>query len=1031
MEKIIERPVLASIFFAIIILLGVYSYNEMPIELVPDPEEKLPSLNVRYFWWGASPDMILRKVLIPAEEEIAQIKGVAKINSRATQNNGRIRVEFSRDTRMNFASVVLRERLNRLQKELPAQVGKPNIQNYVPEEFKKEPFFNVGVYGPYSIYTLKRIVEREILPYLKAIPGIESINMWGGVEPEIKIQTNIDKLKKFDIGIEQIRYRLNQYFFNLQSSSIKKEANEIILSLTESAERIQEIQDIVVGSLGEKKILLKDVANVFFGYEDMQYEQRYQGNPVIGLQMYKQANTSSLQMAGKVREKLQYLANKLNGRVEFVIQSDESKELRERLSKLLKIAFLILIVIFIILISIIRDVKSSFLIFSSVFFSVFATFTAIYVLKTLNILTLSLNLLTLSGLALGFGLFVDNAVVVFDSILRHREKGFGRKEAAIRGAKAVFLPVLSATITTIIVFFSFAYFEGRLKIYYLPLAYIIAISLLSSIVVSFILIPSLSARINLKTKQKKVLFKTGRFFPLILKYPVVIIIPLVLLFIHSYTVFKEEVSFGQFFSWYSKEKIVVWLRFPSGAEFEDVKEAIVKFENLSLQKSYKKEITTTIYPQGAYMIVTFPEEVEFSAAPYQLKQELVGLATNLAGIGVSVSGFDPENYYYNPDTGSFLPYSIQIRGYNFERLMQFAGELKKSLLNHRRIKDVEILTDMEFWWGGKDKYFAFQLDREKLKIYRLEPRFLYALISTLVRERSRGQKLKFDDKELSVEVKSEDVDDLELDDILNMYLGTMEGIAFRLKDVVDIELTTQKGGITRENQEYVAMVRWDYLGSAKSADRFHKTIYNNLKVPPGFKKSLEERKLRLTEEEQGQLNFAIFLSLFLIYLILGMLYENFFQPLLIMLSIPLALIGVFIAFVVMDYSFDSTAYIGVILLSGIVVNNAILLIDNINRHLSQTKKIVEAIIIGTKERIRPIFMTSATTVLGMLPLIILQGPEKKDIWTSLALCTVGGLTTSALLILLVLPIFYYLFYKLQKLLFPKGQSPQTPEAQAS
>lgn len=1027
MEKIIDRPVLASIFFLIIILLGIYSYNEMPIELVPDPEEQLPSLTVRYFWWGASPDMILRKVLIPAEEEITQIKGVAKINSRSTQNRGNITVEFSRETRMNFASVVLRERLNRLQKDLPSQVGKPDIQNYVPEEFKKEPFFNIGVYGPFSIYTLKRIVEREILPYLKAIPGIESINMWGGVEPEIKIQTNIDSLKKFNISIDYIHQRLNQYFFSLQSSSIKKEGSEITLSLTESAERIQEIQDIVVGVLGQKKVLLKDVANVFFGYEDMQYEQRYKGNPVIGLQMYKQAKVSSLHMAGKVRTKLKYLAKKLGGRVEFVIQSDESKELRERLAKLLRIAFLILIIIFIILISIVRDVKSSILIFSSVFFSVFATFTVIYILKILNIITLSLNLLTLSGMALGFGLFVDNAVVVYDSILRHREKGFNSREAAVKGARAVFLPVLSATITTIIVFFSFAYFEGRLKIYYLPLAYIIAISLLSSIVVSFILIPSLSSRIQLKAKQKKVLFKTGRFYPFILRFPVVIIIPLILLFVHSYSVFKKEVSFGDFFSWYSKEKITVWLRFPSGAEFADVKEAITKFENMALQKPYEKEITTNIYPQGAYMIITFPEDVEFSAAPYQLKQELVGLATNLAGIGVGVTGFDPENYYYNPDTGSFLPYSIQIRGYNFERLMQFAGDLKKSLLNHRRIKDVEVLTDMDFWWGGKDKYFAFHLDREKLKTYRLEPRFLYSLISAVVRERSRGQKMKFEDKELSVEVKSEDVDDLELDDILNMNMRSIEGISFRLKDIVNIELSTQKGGITRENQEYVAMVRWDYLGSAKSADRFHKTIYNNLKVPPGFKKSLEERKLRLTEKEQGQLNFAIFLSLFLIYLILGILYENFFQPLLIMLSIPLALIGVFIAFLVMDYSFDSTAYIGVILLSGIVVNNAILLIDNINRQLAQTRDIVKSIVIGTKERIRPIFMTSATTVLGMMPLIILQGPEKKDIWTSLALCTVGGLTTSALLILFILPIFYYLFFKLQKFLFHKDKAPE-PQA---
>ena len=262
-----------------------------------------------------------------------------------------------------------------------------------------------------------------------------------------------------------------------------------------------------------------------------------------------------------------------------------------------------------------------------------------------------------------------------------------------------------------------------------------------------------------------------------------------------------------------------------------------------------------------------------------------------------------------------------------------------------------------------------------------------------------------------------DVEDLELDDILNMNLENQAGIPFRIKDVVDIELSTQKGGITREEQEYVSMLRWDYLGSSRAGDRYHKTLFNNLKVPVGFKKSLEERKFEITQEEVGQLWSAILLSAVLIYLLLGILYENFFQPLLIMISIPLALIGVFYAFVIMDYSFDSTAYIGCILLGGIVVNNAILLIDNINRHLKDNKNIIESITVGAKERIRPIFMTSTTTVLGMMPLIILKKADASDIWSSLALCTVGGLTTSAILILFVLPIFYYLFYKLQRFIF--------------
>ncbi len=1015
MRKIIDRPVLASIFFCIVVLLGVYSLINTPIDLVPDPEEKLPSLTIEYYWIGASPDMMLRKVLIPAEGEIAQIRGVAGIDSRALQNHGRISVEFSRNTNMDFASVALSERLNRLQVELPRQVNRPSIQPYVPDDFKKLPFFNVGVYGDYTIFTLKKVVEREILPYLKSIQGIETIEVYGGVDPEIKIQTNIDKLKRFGISIGDIQARISSHFFSEKSLTMRKRGAEITFSLSESLERIEDLQNIVIRESGEKRVLLKEVADVFLGYQDINREQRYQGRPVIGLQMHKQASTSSLGLSRHIRQRLQQLADKLEGRVKFVVQNDDSKELQTRLMRLVRIAVLILLIIFVILIAIIRDVRSTILIFSSVFFSVFTTFTFIYLLK------IPLNLLTLSGLALGFGLFVDNAVVVFDNILRRQEEGLSQKEAAVEGARGVFLPVLSSTITTIIVFFSFAYFDGRLRVYYLPLAWIIAVSLMSSVVVSFVLIPSLSARIRLKRRVKRAPLRKGKLFPFILRYPLVVILPVAVALFFSFSIFREKVSFGRFFSFYSKEQIRVYLSFPSDAEFANIKKDILKFEALALEKPYPKEVNTNIHMRGAYMQISFPPRIENSAIPYQLKKELVGLATQLAGVGVAVMGFDPENYHYNPDTGSFMPYSITLKGYHFERLILLADELKENLLKNRRIKDVEVQTDVEHWWGPSDQYYTFKLNRAKLQRFNLDPRYVLMLVYSVLRERSQSQYLKFEDKELSVEVKADDVDELELSDILELELSTPGGTPFRIRDLVEVEFHVQKGGITRQDQEYVAMVRWDYMGSNRAADRFHKTIYSNLQVPVGFKKSLEERKFRITEEEQKQLNFAIILSLVLIYLILGMLYEDLLQPLLIMLSIPLALIGVFIAFTLMDYAFDSTAYIGVILLGGIVVNNAILLIDNINHHLARSRRIVEAIAIATRERIRPIFMTSTTTVLGMLPMIIFKQADKNDIWSSLALCTVGGLTTSAILILFVLPVVYFLFLKLKQFVLEKGE----------
>lgn len=1027
MKNIIQRPVLAIIFFVIIIVFGIYSYKNMPIERVPSLDEGLPKLFVYYNWAGASPDMLLKEVLIPAESEVTQIKGIEKVSSQAAQNYGYIEAEFTRDTRMNFAEVELRERLNRLQRELPRQIQPPFIQTDVPREFRESPLFRIGLYAEgYSIYAIRKIAEKEIVPHLKAISGIETVDLIGGVDPQIKVQTNMNRLKRYNVNIQEIRARINQNFYTQNSLTFTKSSGEITLSLSENPEKIRDIQDIVIHTTGKKKIYLKEVADVFMGYEKLNEERRYQGRPYVQLELKKEANFSHLQVANRVRDKLQYLANRLNDPIEFVIQSDDSKVLTEQLLKLGKIAFAILLIIFVILLAIIRDIRASLLIFSSVFFSVFATLTVIYLFK------IPLNMLTLSGLALGFGLFVDNAVVVFDSILRLRERGKDMLTAAAEGAKAVILPVLASTFTTIIVFFSFAMlFKDRLRVFYLPLAYVIAVSLLSSIAVSFILIPSLSARIKIKVKKRKngkELFKRGRFFPFILRYPLIVMIPIIVIFASSYITFKKEVSFGRFFGFFNQEKVTVNLRFPQGTEFEEVRNTILKFEETAVKKPYKKEINTSIRGNNGRMEVTFPPEVEATAYPLQLKQELVGLATNLAGVGVYVGGFDQEPYFYNPDTGSNLPFDIRLSSYNFEMLMEYSNQLKRTLLRHKRIKEADIQTDMKFWWGGRFKYYSFRLNRDKMRPYNLSPGYLTYLIMTMLREGSGETRLKYDEKEMSVEIKASDVEEMEMSDILSRYHHTPDGTPFRLEDVVDVQFTSQKGGITRENQEYKSMVQWDYLGSAKTGDRFHKTLYEKLSVPPGFKKSLEQFTFFMTEEETSQLETAILLSALLIFLVLGILYENFFQPLLIMLSIPLALIGVFIAFVVMEFSFDSTAYIGVILLSGIVVNNAIILIDNINRHLKNSGKIIESIIIGTKERVRPIFMTSLTTVLGMLPMVLFrESASRTDIWSSLALCTVGGLTTSALLILLVLPIIYFGFYRLQQFLSGHRTTAELPE----
>ena len=256
LEKIINRPVLAVIFFLIIILLGIFSFKNMTIGLVPNPEGGLSSMNIIYSWSGASPDMMLQKVLIPAESEIMkEVKGISKINSRATLNAGTLEVEFNRNIKMNFANLVLRERLNRLQNELPKSVRQPVISERIPENFEQSPLFRIGVYGKnFNIFTLKKLAEREIYPHLRAIPGIKEVNLSGGVEPEIEIRTNLKKLNRMNISVLEIQRKINEYFFTNHSLLLDKNSGEITLSLTESPKSIDELRNIYIKKYEKENI---------------------------------------------------------------------------------------------------------------------------------------------------------------------------------------------------------------------------------------------------------------------------------------------------------------------------------------------------------------------------------------------------------------------------------------------------------------------------------------------------------------------------------------------------------------------------------------------------------------------------------------------------------------------------------------------------------------------------------------------------------------------------------------------------------
>jgi HAE1 family hydrophobic/amphiphilic exporter-1 len=1016
MKIFVERPIATAMFFVAIFFLGIYSFLNIPFELAP--KEEYPRLTINTSWSDVPPEIIQTQITSPLEEAASRIKGVKKITSTSRISLSRITLEFDPKTNMEFATLALREEIARIKDELPYGARPPQVIPYVPEEFRTEDFLKYSISGDYSLHKLRELVKEKIEFGIGSIKGVAGVEVRGGSDPEIKVILDRERLKALNLSPYQVYGALMRTSQTFPVGKIKRGSQEYTFKISNSIRGTRELGETIITYSGENPIKLKDVAQAVPSYGEIYYVFRINGQPTIDLTILKEPATSTLKVAKRIKTKLEAVKRELPQNLVFRVVNDESEKIQRDLNHLYLLVGIILSVIFISIFLILRNFKPSLLILSSIVFSVLITFNLIYFLK------ISLNLLTLGGLALGFGLFVDNSIVVFENVLRYREKGFSPIQAAIKGSKEVFLPVLAATLTTMSVFFSFAYFQGRLKIYYLPLAIVISSALAASLLVSFSLIPALSPKLLKKGRKERkerirsTYEKSLRFF---LRHPVEIIIIIVLLFVGSYTWFKKEVTLGYFFPWFSEQVLRVSIQTPPGTPIERTDAIVRKFEDKVLEGEYEKKMEARVFQEYGYLLITFPSHIEYSHRPYALKEELIQLATNFAGISVYVSGFDPQYYASSYGTFTFYDSRIKFYGYNMKKLREITSALEKTLKANPRIKEV-ITVSSRYGWRLETFSYVLKIDKEALRKYDINLPYLYYHLGSLIRGRiSSRQMIKIGGKEMDLSIKFPEADEMDLKSLQDSLIRTQGGEYLRLADISTLEERPVAGSIDRENQQFQQTIMWEFRGPNKAAEKYKESVFSKLDLPPGFSATLEET-WAWTEEEKGQIKFAIIFSLIIIYMILASLYESLLHPFFILLAVPLALIGVFVAFVIADFPFDSSAYIGVILLGGIVVNNSILLVDHINLRRRQGLSLLEAVLKGARERVRPIFLTTVTTVLGMFPMVLIQVEEgKRQIWSSLALSAVGGLITSTIFILIAIPIFYFYGDRIRTWMYGKAK----------
>ncbi|HEU0013578.1 MAG TPA: efflux RND transporter permease subunit [Longimicrobium sp.] len=1009
----IRRPIAVGMAYAALALLGVASWLNVPVELLPSTE--LPRLRVRAAWQGASPEVTEAFLTSPIEAAVQQVRGVEKVTSTSEEGRGVVDVEFGRGADMDFARLDLGERLAALDETLPAAAGRPVVEPYVPEEFARQsrPFLRYTVTGPLTTEALATLVDDVIAPDLRQVDGVADVRASGGRQRVLEVELQEARILALGLSPDQVRARVQDLEHVREAGAVRQGGMRYTVAIREYAESADEVRRLALLTDRGRLVRLQDVAAVRDTYEEPTTFYRIDGQPAVSFQVVKELGTNVVEVADRVKARVAGVERRLPGGARLLLDDDESAEVRAQLTDLRGRALSSALVVFVVLFFFLRSFRSAAIVFASIAFAALITLNLIFVGG------LTLNVLTLMGLAMGFGLIIDNAVVVLENIYRHARSSPDAEVAAERGAREMVLPVLAATLTTIIVFIPFVYLQGEVRLFYIPLAIVVGFTNLASLFVTFSFTPALAGRLlgsrvrrlHARPREERTPLYARVYAALVrgsLRAPWAAVVVSLLVLGGSWRLFDRYVVRGVVWNAFGAQDTYIRIGFdlPRGEELVRTDELVRFFERRLREMPEVATFTTNVYPQAAAIRVEFPDSLVATAVPVAIKEQLEAYSHGFGGAEVRVSGYGPSFY---GGGGSPPNYSIQVLGYNYETVRDIADDLGRRLQRFSRIQDVD--TNASGAWFERDKAteVVLRVDRGRLAMHALSAADVVQRVNAAVGRSAQRSFLRVGQEELGFVVSLAGRDRMEVEELRNLLVPTRTGQAVRLGDVASVDEREVLSRIVREDQQYQRTVSYEFRGPNKLGDRVHAAVMKATQLPAGYR-LVGREEWKWSDDEKRQIYGVLAVSLLLVFMVTAALFESLRQPLCVLLTVPMALIGVFLVFFFTGASFSREAFIGVIMMGGVVTNNATLLVDHVNQlRRGAGLPLREAILRGTLERVRPILMTSAVTILGLLPLVLFSEQADSNIWNALGYSLLGGLASSTVLVLTVTPALYLLF----------------------
>ncbi len=1005
----VNRPIAVLMAVITVILLGVVSLSKLTLDLYP--KMTFPIAVVFTNYQGSAPEEVENLITRPLEEALGTANNVKEISSFSQPGSSMVLVEFNWGTDMDFATLQMREKVDLAKRMLPQDVTAPQVLKFDPSGL---PIFKLSVSGGENLVDLRRIVEDEIKAKLERQEGVASVNVSGGQTREVRISVDHKKMSNYGLALNQISQTLGAENMNFSAGAIREGSQELIIRVTGQFKNVEQIENISFLTKSGTLVTLKEFASVADTFEKQTKLSTMNGKPSVGIDIQKQTDANTVSVSNQVLEAIEEMKGDLPSNVELNIIFDQALYINQSIDNVVRnIVFgglLAVIVLYLFL----GNIRSTLVIGISMPISIIATFTMVYFGG------LTLNMLSLGGLALGVGMMVDSAIVILENIYRYRQKGYDHITAAKKGASEVGNAVIASALTTVAVFLPIVFVEGLAAELFRPLALTVSFSLLASLLVALTLIPMLSSKlleVEVKGKDTKMRGKVIEFFTKkldglndiykrILKWSInrrkTIITGVTLAFIASLALIP--VIGTEFVPKMDQGEIQINVKLPDGALFEETNEVVLEIEK-NISNIASIETLFTSVGSGGAMDFTGSSRTNVANIHVKLvelskrdiKTEQVGdqirqLVAGIPGAEIEVSEMDSGGM------GMSAPLEITVSGDDLETLQEIANDIIKEA------EQVDGLRELESSASKGMPELEIKVLKDKAALNGLST----ATIASTARAAFQGDiatVFKTGSNEINVRVILDDYEKKTLQDLRNLEIFTPIGTTVFLEEVADVKIiegpsTINRKGQTRQVTVQGAIVERD-LGSIVTDLQAR---VDKLSVPEGYSINFGGQSKDMAEAF-GDLTLALILAIVLVYMIMAAQFEALLHPFVIMFSLPATFIGIVFGLAATGRSLSVPAFIGVIMLAGIVVNNAIVLVDYINTLRKEGMSMEEAILKAGPTRLRPILMTTLTTVLGLIPLTLGLG-EGAEVQAPMATVVVFGLTFSTVITLVLVPVMY-------------------------